>query len=422
MQFNHSIVILIVISIICVTLVDSRTKRSKKSKIRADNANSTQINTTDKLSNNTNTATESSKDQTKPKKDKKPKFDSNNLYSHIILSRLYAFENRLQPLLVKYGIFEDDKSNKTIENSQILGELHRELTKSIKKEDAKKARDAFNKSIKDLFLELKNQGEFTAKDGVFTYKLKNPITEPATDGQDATKNDDKDKLIPPIPSLIEPLSTSGSQSAPGETKKSGDSPILSQIAPLASEPIPAIPVIPSLVAPLDKTVQNASSGVMPGQAQSTNIPLPGVVPSLVAPIAIPSGSSPTPNIIVPNNNAAVVISSTISNVSIPNLIPQNNQPGVVPSNAAPLTGVNPNFLGNNSPSASAPAAPASPVVPLPSQVQAISPAAPAEVKINGSSTSPSSQDPKKSDGGFLSNIKNTVANIIDSAEHLLGFR
>lgn len=112
-----------------------------------------------------------------PTGDKK-KNEAVNIWSQIILSRLYAYENKLYPLLMDIGIVPKTKNIDAVLNSDIMKTLQEVLNGKIDNASMKNLRNAFDKGLPKFFTEMKKIGDFQVVENTITYKLKSGAVVP----------------------------------------------------------------------------------------------------------------------------------------------------------------------------------------------------------------------------------------------------
>jgi hypothetical protein len=119
----------------------------------------------------------------KKKKKNKNKKGASNIYSHIILSRLYAFETKMYPLLMHLDLLPQSNDTEAIGNADIMIELQRVIGVEIDKPTAKKMLESFDKSLSTFFTELTNYGNYAITDGKFTFTriASAAVEDPASD-------------------------------------------------------------------------------------------------------------------------------------------------------------------------------------------------------------------------------------------------
>lgn len=187
MQFKF--LFLTLIGIISVYVTSRKSKRSKLKKSRL-------------LSNTTDIDLPKVNITAIPVKKCKKKIPVSNIYSHIILSRLYAYENKLYPFMMNMDILPKSDDRNAIKNSQIMVELDRAIGHEMEKSDAKALLGVFDKTLKDFLNELKSKGSFKVEGNNFSYKLNNPKKQPESPIDDCKKenktqnNSTNNKTIP----------------------------------------------------------------------------------------------------------------------------------------------------------------------------------------------------------------------------------
>ena len=114
----------------------------------------------------------------KNKKDKKEKKKgASNIYSQIILSRLYAYETKMYPFFIALDLVPKSNDTDAVGNADIMLELQRVIGTEIDKKTCKKLLKNFDKSLKEFFLELKTIGNYHVEDGKFVF-LSTPTLRP----------------------------------------------------------------------------------------------------------------------------------------------------------------------------------------------------------------------------------------------------
>jgi len=95
------------------------------------------------------------------------------------MSRLYAYENKIHPLLMNLNILP--KTEKIILNVNILQEITNAIGSQMEKTDCKKILQSFDGGIISFFIDLKAYGNYTVDGSSFKFTLHNPKkSEPKT--------------------------------------------------------------------------------------------------------------------------------------------------------------------------------------------------------------------------------------------------
>ncbi len=183
MQFkNYLIFVSLLVVLLSVTSRKAESKRSKsKSKKSLRRGNVTDSDSPTFPPVNTTAI---------PVKKCRRKVSVSNIYSHIILARLYAYENRLYPFMMNMDILPKSNDTNAIKNADIMKELDRAIGHEMDKTEAKALLDTFDENLKDFLNGLKSKGAFKVDGSKFIFTLNSPKKqpEPANDCRGKSQN------------------------------------------------------------------------------------------------------------------------------------------------------------------------------------------------------------------------------------------